>query len=67
MRTEAQMTTIATRAMKDLHTDISRKYGFPPRVIAGATLGLAVELLFEMGYTVEQVVDAAKQFAEGTP
>jgi len=67
LRTEEQMTTIAKRAMKDLHQDISRKWGFPPRVIAGATVGLGIELLLEMGYTVEQIVNIAREFAGEVP
>lgn len=57
MRTEEQMATIVTRATKDLHHDLAKKWGFPARVIAGSTLGLGVTMMIESGYTEEQIVE----------
>jgi len=57
MRTTEQMTTIVTRAMKDLHKEHAKRWGFPVGVIAGATFGLGVTMLFESGYTEEQIVE----------
>jgi len=61
MRTEQQIATIVTRAMKDLHLKIARKWGFPADVIAGATFGLGVTMLHECGYTEEQIVSIVRQ------
>ena len=61
MRTEEQMATIITRAMKDLHKDTARKWGFPARVFAGSTFGLGVTMMFESGYTEEQIIEFAQQ------
>lgn len=57
MRTEEQMATIVTRATKDLHHDLAKKWGFPARVIAGSTLGLGITMMIESGYTEEQIVE----------
>ena len=61
MRTEEQMATIITRSMKDLHKDTARKWGFPARVFAGSTFGLGVTMMFERGYTEEQIIEFAQQ------
>ena len=61
MRTEEQMTTIVTRATKELHLDIARKWGFPAGVMAGSTFGLGVTMMFESGYTEDQLVDLLRQ------
>lgn len=61
MRTEQQMATIVTRATKDLHHDIARKWGFPAGVMAGCTLGLGVTMMHESGYTEEQIVQIVQQ------
>ena len=61
MRTEAQMTTIVTRATKELHLEIARKWGFPADVMAGSTFGLGVTMMFESGHTAEQIVELARQ------
>ena len=60
MRTEQQMTTIVTRAMKNLHTEHAKKWGFPANVIAGATFGLGVTMMVESGYTEEQIVESVR-------
>jgi hypothetical protein len=61
MRTDEQMATIVTRATKELHLGLAKKWGFPARVIAGSTLGLGVTMLFESGYTEEQIVEIVRQ------
>lgn len=57
MRTEAQMATIVTRATKDLHRDLAKKWGFPAHVFASSTFGLGVTMMVESGYTEEQIVE----------
>lgn len=61
MRTEEQMATIITRSMKDLHKDTARKWGFPARVLAGATFGLGVTMMVESGYSEEQLLEIVRQ------
>ena len=61
MRTEQQVTTIVTRAMKNLHLDLSRKWGFQASTIAGATFGLGVTMMIESGYTEEQLVEMVRE------
>lgn len=61
MRTEEQMATIITRAMKDLHKDTARKWGFPAHVFAGSTFGLGVTMMLESGYAEEQIVEMVRQ------
>ena len=56
-RTEQQIATIVTRATKDLHLEIAKKWGFPADVIAGATFGLGVTMMHECGYTEDQIVE----------
>ena len=60
MRTDEQMATIITRSMKDLHKDTARKWGFPATVMAGATFGLGVTMMFESGYSEEQIVEIVR-------
>lgn len=60
-RTEQQMATIVTRATKDLHKELAKKWGFPARVIAGSVFGLAVTMMVESGYTEEQIVEIVRQ------
>lgn len=60
MRTQEQMTSIVTRAMKDLHLDHARKWGIPAGVLAGATFGLGVTMMHESGYTEEQIVEVVR-------
>lgn len=61
MRTEQQMATIITRSTKDHHLKMARKWGFPANVMADATFGLGVTMMFESGYTEEQIVEIARQ------
>jgi hypothetical protein len=61
VRTEQQIATIVTRATKDLHLEIAKKWGFPADVIAGATFGLGVTMLHECGYTEERIVSIVRQ------
>ena len=61
MRTEQQMATIITRSTKDHQLEIARKWGIPATVIAGATFGLGVTMMFESGYTEEQIVEIVRQ------
>jgi len=61
MRTAAQMATIVTRATKDLHLELARKWGFPARVIAESAFGLAVTMMIESGYTEEQLIEILQQ------
>ncbi len=61
MRTEEQMATIITRAMKELHKDTARKWGFPAHVFAGSTFGLGVTMMVESGYGEEQIVEMVRQ------
>ena len=61
MRTDEQMATIITRSMKDLHKDTARKWGFPATVMAGATFGLGVTMMFESGYTEEQIIGIVRE------
>jgi len=60
MRTAEQMTTITTRAIKDLHKDLVRKWGFPVGTITGATFGLGVTMMIESGYTEEQIIEVVR-------
>lgn len=61
MRTEEQMTSIVTRQMKDLQLGLARKWGIPAEVLAGATFGLGVTMMFETGHTEEQIVEFVRQ------
>lgn len=62
MRTEQQMTNIITRSTKDHQLEIARKWGIPPSVLAGATLGLGVTMMYESGHTEDQIVEIVRQF-----
>jgi len=61
MRTEQQITTIVTRAMKNLHLELAKKWGFPAGTISGATFGLGVTMMVESGYSEEQIVEMVRQ------
>ena len=61
MRTPQQMATIITRSTKDHHIEIARKWGIPSSVVAGATFGLGVTMMFESGYSEEQIVEIVRQ------
>lgn len=54
------MAAIVTRATKELHHDLARKWGVPVNVIAGSTLGLGVTMLLESGYDEQQIVDIVR-------
>ena len=60
MRTEQQMASIVTRSTKDHHLEMARKWGIPASVMAGATFGLGVTMMFESGYTEEQIVEIVR-------
>jgi hypothetical protein len=61
MRTEQQMATIVTRRMKELHHEVASKWAIPVSVITQSTFGLAVTMMFESGYTADQIADMARQ------
>lgn len=61
MRTESQMASIVTRSTKDHQLEIAKKWGIPASVIAGATFGLGVTMMFETGHTEEQIVEIVRQ------
>ena len=60
-RSDQQLADIATRRMKDLHLDIAKRWGIPSNVLAGATFGLGVTMMFESGYSAEQIVEFLHQ------
>jgi hypothetical protein len=60
-RSDQQMADIVTRKMKDLHLEIAKRWGIPPQVLAGTTFGLGVTMLFESGYSAEQIVEIVHQ------
>ena len=60
-RTEQQMVTIITRSTKDHQLEIARKWGIPSSVVADATFGLGVTMMFESGHTEEQIVEIVRQ------
>lgn len=55
------MASIVTRSTKDHQLEIARKWGFPASVLAGATFGLGVTMMFESGYSEEQIVEIVRQ------
>ena len=61
MRTEQQMATIVTRRMKELHVEVATKWGIPTSVITHSTFGLAVTMMFESGYSEDQIADMVRQ------
>ena len=64
MRTQDQMVSIVTRAMKELHHDHARKWGIPANVLAGTTLGLGVTMMHESGYSEEEIVEHVRRLVE---
>jgi hypothetical protein len=58
--TNVEMVTVVTRRIKDLHLEIARTWGVAPDVItevlAGATFGLGVTMVFECGHDEEQIL-----------
>lgn len=61
MRTEQQMASIITRSTKDHQLEVAKKWGIPAAVVAGATFGLGVTMMFESGYSEEQIVEIVRQ------
>ena len=56
-----QQASLVTRKLKDLHLEIARCWGISADVIAGATFGLGVTMMFESGYDETQIVDVVHQ------
>ena len=61
MRTEQQMASIVTRSTKEHQLEIAKKWGIPANVVAGATFGLGVTMMFESGHSEDQIVDFVRQ------
>lgn len=59
-RSEQQLADIATRKMKELHLEIAKRWSIPAELLAGTTLGLGVTMVFESGYSAEQIVDIVR-------
>jgi hypothetical protein len=64
MRTEQQMATIVTRRMKELHQEVASKWSVPVSVITHSTFGLAVTMMYESGYSADQIADMARQLID---
>lgn len=60
MRTEKQLANIVTRSTKDHHLEMARKWGIPAGVMAGATFGLGVTMMFESGHSEEEIVEIVR-------
>ena len=60
-RTEEQLASIVTRSMKQHQLEVARKWGIPAGVVAGATFGLGVTMMFESGYGEEQIVEIVRE------
>jgi len=60
VRTEQQMATIITRSTKDHQVEVARKWGIPAGVVAGATFGLGVTMMYESGYSEDQIVEIVR-------
>ena len=65
MRSDDQMASIVTRSTKEHHLAMARKWGIPATVMAGATFGLGVTMMFECGYTEEQIVEIVHDLVSG--
>ena len=63
-RTEQQMATIITRSTKDHQLEIAKKWGIPSGVVAVATFGLGVTMMFESGHSEEQIVEIVRQLVD---
>ena len=61
MRTDKQLANIVTRSTKDHHLEMARKWGIPAGVMAGATFGLGVTMMFESGHSEEEIVEIVRQ------
>lgn len=53
--------TLVTQKVKDLHLEITQRWKIPVEVIAGSTFGLGVTMMFECGYTEDQIVEVVRQ------
>ena len=60
MRTDKQLANIVTRSTKDHHLEMARKWGIPAGVMAGATFGLGVTMMFESGHSEEEIVEIVR-------
>lgn len=56
-----QLATVVTQSMKDVHLDLARRTGVSAEICAGATFGLGVTMMFECGYSAEQIVQAVRE------
>lgn len=63
-----KLTYAVTQRMKDLHLEIARTAGVPgvviAEVLAQATFGLGVTMMFESGYAPDRVVEIAQQLLD---
>jgi len=59
-RSQEQLAEIATRRMKELHQDIAKRWGIPVDLLAGTTMGLGVTMVFELGYSEDQIVEMVR-------
>jgi hypothetical protein len=56
-RTPEQLSNIATRSTKEHQLEIAKKWGIPADVLAGATFGLGVTMMFESGHSEDQIIE----------
>ena len=59
-RTQEQLAEIATRKMKDLHHEMAQRWGIPVDLLAGTTMGLGVTMVFELGYSEDQIIEMVR-------
>jgi len=59
-RSQEQLAEIATRRMKELHHEIAKRWGIPVDLLAGTTMGLGVTMVFELGYSEDQIVEMVR-------
>ena len=59
-RSEQQLAEIATRKMKDLHHEIAKRWGISVELLAGTTFGLGVTMVFELGYSEDQIIEMVR-------
>jgi hypothetical protein len=55
-----QQASLVVQKLKDLHLEIARCWGISADVIAGATFGLGVTMMFESGYDEVQIVEIVR-------
>lgn len=63
MRTPQQIADIVTLQTKNLYLELGKKWGFPTRVIANASLDLAVSAMLQNGYTIEEILILVRRLA----